>query len=122
MMVWQAREANEWSTAIHGNRAESMAAFSLADPSAVEGILDAAGFAQATFQDVDEPVYYGDSVAAALGWIGQFQATREALQSLDEAAAERERERLREVVEKHRRSDGVWFGSRAWIVGARVRP
>ncbi|TKR29502.1 class I SAM-dependent methyltransferase [Luteimonas gilva] len=121
MMVWQAREANEWSTAIHGHCAQSSAAFSLADPSTVERILDAAGFADATFQDVREPVYYGDSVEAALDWIGQFQATREALRSLDAASAERERARIREIVERHRRDGGVWFDSRAWIVRAHCR-
>lgn len=121
MMVWQAREANEWSTAIHGSCAQSSAAFSLADPAVAERLLDAAGFADATFQDVHEPVYYGDSVEAALDWIGRFQATREALRTLDAASAEREQTRILEIVERHRRNDGVWFDSRAWIVRARCR-
>ncbi|KRD74547.1 class I SAM-dependent methyltransferase [Lysobacter sp. Root983] len=118
MMVWQTREANEWSTAVHGAHAKSTAAFSLADPAVTERLLAEAGFAQATFQDVHEPVYYGDSIEAALEWIGQFQATQAALQSLDVAAAARERARLREVVAQHYRDGGVWFGSRAWIVSA----
>ena len=121
MMVWQAREANEWSTAIHGAQAQSTAAFSLADPATAERILDAAGFAHASFQDVHEPVYYGDSIEAALGWIGQFQVTKSILQSLDPEAAERERARLREIVAGHYRDGGVWFDSRAWIISARCR-
>lgn len=121
MMVWQAREANEWTTAIHGANAQSPAAFSLGDPATVERLLDAAGFAQATFQDVHEPVYYGNSIEAALAWIGQFQATKSALQSLDAEAAERERARLHEVVARHYRDQGVWFDSRAWIISARCR-
>lgn len=121
MMVWQAREANEWTTAIHGANAQSPAAFSLGDPATVERVLDAAGFTQVTFQDVQEPVYYGDSIEAALEWIGQFQATKAALQSLDVAAAERERARMRDVVAQHYRDGGVWFGSRSWIVSARCR-
>ncbi len=121
MMVWQAREANEWSMAVQGDHALSSAAFSLADPSAAEGILDAAGFAHTTFQDVHEPVYYGDSVEAALDWIGGFQSTQEASQSRDAASAERERARLRGIVAQHHRDDGVWFDSRAWIINARCR-
>lgn len=121
MMVWQALEANEWSLAIQGDHARTSAAFSLGDPATAERILDAAGFADATFQDVHEPVYYGDSVQAALDWIGQFQVTRDALLSLDAASAERERMRLREIVAQHHRDDGVWFDSRAWIIGARCR-
>lgn len=118
MMVWQARQANEWSMAIGGNHAQSAAAFSLADPSAVERILIASGFAHATFQDVREPVYYGDSVEAAFEWIGRFQVMRDLLQSLDAASAERERERLRTILAQHRRDGGIWLDSRAWIVSA----
>jgi ubiquinone/menaquinone biosynthesis C-methylase UbiE len=119
MMVWQAREANEWSMAVHGDHAQSTAAFSLAEPATVERVLDAAGFADATFHDVHEPVYYGDSVEAALDWIGQFQATRDTLQSLDTVSADHERARLRAIVARHHREDGVWFDSRAWIISAR---
>ena len=121
MMVWQSHESNEWSIAIQQGAARPSDAFSLADPSTVEEILDAAGFAQPTFQDVREPVYYGDSVEAAFDWVGRFQVTRELLQSLDVVAAERARERLRKTLAKHYREDGVWFDSRAWIVTARCR-
>lgn len=121
MMVWQAREANEWSMAVHGDRAQSTAAFSLADPAMVERVLVAAGFVETTFQDVHEPVYYGDSVEAALDWIAQFKATRDALRSMDAVSADHERERLREIVAQHHRNGGVWFDSRAWIISARCR-
>lgn len=121
MMVWQAREANEWSMAVQGDHALSSAAFSLADPSTVERVLGAAGFAQPTFEDVHEPVYYGENVEAALDWIGGFQSSQDALRSRVAAAAEHERARLRAIVEQHRRDDGVWFDSRAWIVSARCR-
>ena len=121
MMVWQAREANEWSMAVHGDHAQSTAAFSLADPATAERMLDAAGFAQTTFQDVHEPVYYGDSVEAALDWIGQFQATRDALQSLDAASAERERARLCGIAAQHYRDQACGStrgrGSSALVAG-----
>lgn len=121
MMVWQAREANEWSMAVQGDHPLSSAAFSLADPSTVERILGAAGFADPTFQDVHEPVYYGESVEAALDWIGGFQSTQDALRSRDDASAEHERARLRGIVAQHHRDDGVWFDSRAWIISAGCR-
>ena len=121
MMVWQTREANEWSMAVHGDRAQSTAAFSLADPATVERILDATGFADTTFHHVHEPVYYGDSVEAALDWIGQFKATRDTLKSLDAVAADHERARLRAIVAQHHGDQGVWFDSRAWIINALCR-
>lgn len=128
MMVWQSAEANEWSVAIQqclapGTRpptapAGASDAFSLADPRAVERLLAAAGFAGTTFGDVQEPVYYGASVEAALDWIDGFLCTRDVLQRLDAAGADRARERLREMLAKHQRAQGIWFDSRAWIVSA----
>jgi len=129
MMVWQAHERNEWDVAIH----QSLAAadgpvavpsggqdpFSLADPPTVTQILEVAGFADVTFTDVCEPVYYGPDVAAALDWVCGFTFTSEILKRLDPAAAARAVRRLRETLAAHLSDDGVWFNSCAWIVTAR---
>jgi SAM-dependent methyltransferase len=128
MMVWQEHEHNEWSVAIEralGREGspvptpESRAPFSLADQATVEAILGAAGFGEATFTDVQQPVYYGPDVAMALEWVGGFSSTRELLTRLGAAAAERALERLREALAAHASERGVWFDSRAWIVEAR---
>jgi hypothetical protein len=87
----------------------------------VEGILDAAGFADATFTDVHEPVYYGPDVAAALDWVRGFTCTNDVLKRLDPVAAERALKRLRETLAAHASGDGIWFDSRAWIVTASRR-
>ena len=128
MMVWQAHERNEWDVAIHRSLAGTgksatagLDAFSLADPSAVTRILEAAGFAGVTFTDAHEPVYYGPDVAAALDWIRGFACTSDMLSRLDPAAAARALGRLREMLAGHLTGDGVWFDSRAWIVTARRR-
>jgi SAM-dependent methyltransferase len=128
MMVWQGHEQNEWDVAIHrslegfeGSVAvapEGPDPFSLADPTTVEEVLDAAGFAEVTFTDVHEPVYYGANVAAALGWVRGFTCTDSVLKRLDPVAAERALERLRETLAAHTSGDGIWFDSRAWIVTA----
>jgi hypothetical protein len=52
---------------------------------------------------------------------GRFQVTRQMLQSLHLAAAERACARLHETLTKHHGEQGVWFDSRAWIVTARYR-
>jgi SAM-dependent methyltransferase len=130
MMVWQGHERNAWDVAIHGSlefegsvvvAPKGPDPFSLADPTTVEGILDAAGFADVTFTDVHEPVYYGPHVAAALDWVRSFTCTNEVLKRLDPVAAERALGRLRETLAAHASGDGVWFDSRAWIVTARRR-
>ena len=128
MMVWQAHDRNEWTVAIRQSLAAPAAVayagpdpFSLADPPAVTGILEAAGFADVSFTDVHEPVYYGPDVAAALDWVRRFACTREVLGRLDPAAAARALGRLRDMLAAHLGGDGVWFDSRAWLVTARRR-
>ena len=128
MMVWQARERNEWDAAIHQSLGAAEQAvtlpsggpdpFSLADPPAVTEILEAAGFADIAFADVREPVYYGPDVAAALDWVRGFACTSNVLKRLDPAAAARAAGRLREMLAAHLSDDGVWLNSRAWIVSA----
>ncbi|HEX7270289.1 MAG TPA: methyltransferase domain-containing protein, partial [Streptosporangiaceae bacterium] len=95
MMVWQAHERNEWDVAIHQSlgAAEGPVAvpsggpdpFSLADPPAVTEILEAAGFADVTFTDVHEPVYYGPDLTAALHWVRGFTNVSNVLERLDAA-------------------------------------
>lgn len=131
MMVWQDHEANEWSVSIQRDFGGRDAApivfpgrpdpFSLADPTTVERILRAAGFAETTFTDVHEPVYYGEDVAAALDWVRGFSYTQDMLQRLDAPSAARAFERLRDTLLAHDRRPGVWFDSRAWIVTASRR-
>ena len=129
MMVWQNRQRNEWDVAIRQALAayeggmtvgeEGPDPFSLADPPTVEGLLQAAGFTRVTFTEVHEPVYYGSDVATALAWVSGFTCTSEILKQLDPVTAERAVGRLRDVLAAHLSGDGVWFGSRAWIVDAR---
>jgi ubiquinone/menaquinone biosynthesis C-methylase UbiE len=129
MMVWQPQERNEWDIAIHQSLAGAQGPvaaasagqdpFSLADPPTVNQILGAAGFADITFTDVHEPVYYGPDVAAALDWVRGFTCTSEILKRLDPAAASRAVGRLRETLSAHLSDDGIWFNSRAWIITAR---
>jgi SAM-dependent methyltransferase len=125
MMVWQAHDRNEWDVAIGGALGDPSAVasggpnpFSLADPPTVRRILETAGFADVTFADVREPVYYGPDVATALDWIRGFTCTSETLKRLDPVAATRAIQRLRETLAAHTTADGVRFDSRAWIVTA----
>jgi SAM-dependent methyltransferase len=134
MMVWRAKEHNEWAVAIDRilaaddrtaavdpTAADSAApdAFSLGEPSAATAILHAAGFVDVTFTDVDRPVFYGLDVETALAWIRGFTSTKQALERLDPAAAEEALRRLRALLAGHLTGDGVWFSASAWIVTAR---
>ncbi|GAA3926533.1 class I SAM-dependent methyltransferase [Actinoplanes auranticolor] len=125
LLVWQDRDRNEWATAIR--RALTPAAvptrgpdpFSLADPAVTEGILAAAGFTDAGFTDVHEPVYYGRDSATALAAVLGLWESQDLLAGLDAEAAEQARARLRATLDAHATDSGVYFDSRAWIVTAR---
>ena len=131
MMVWQDHHLNEWSVSIERALAASADVpispprapdpFSLADPAATGQVLETAGFTEAEFTAVHEPVYYGPDVGAALGWVAGFSCVNDVLQRQDRAATERVREQLIQTLAAHAREDGVWLDSSAWIVTARRR-
>jgi SAM-dependent methyltransferase len=121
MMVWQAKEQNEWAVAIEGilgGGDDELDPFSLGDPGPTTGILEAAGFVDVAFTDVRRPVFYGPDADAALGWVRGFSSTKKALAGRDSGAAVG---RLRELMVGHLNRHGVWFDSAAWIVSARLR-
>ena len=124
MLVWQERDRNEWATAISQTITAASATprgldpFSLADPTVTEGILAAAGFAEVSFTDVHEPVYYGPDSATAFDAVLRLLKFEDMLASLDAAAAEQARTRLRTTLDAHNTDGGVYFDSRAWIVTA----
>lgn len=129
MMVWQAREQNEWATEIERAvargeaaaryTAASSQAFSLGDPRAARDMLQTAGWIDVAFDEVHEPVFYGHDTDGALAFVSQFLSVQAALGSLNEDARERARARLRALLEARRTPDGVCFDSRAWIISAR---
>ncbi|MDT5336320.1 MAG: hypothetical protein QOD90_1825 [Mycobacterium sp.] len=125
LLVWQERDRNEWATAIRQTLPGTTAApsgpnaFSLADPAVTEGILTAAGFAEVSFTDVHEPVYYGPDGATACDAVLRLLKFEDQLATLDAVAAEQARTRLRATLDAHDTGDGVYFDSRAWLVTAR---
>ena len=125
-LVWQRHGDNEWAVAVDeavgSTMADDMSAFSLGDPDVTTRILERAGFDDVGFEDVNEPVFYGPDLAAALEWVRGFRDVSESLSRFDPDARDRALERLRDVLAAHRRRDrGVAFDSRAWLVTARPR-
>ena len=126
LMVWQARERNEWTTAIRQAVAGEMAVppppaggpFSLADQAAAGGILAAAGFTGVSFTDVHEPVYYGPDATVALDVVSGLRSTKDLLAGMDTAQSVQALDRLRAVLAAHQTGEGVFFDARTWIIAA----
>ncbi|WP_405553024.1 methyltransferase domain-containing protein [Streptomyces canus] len=130
-LVWQTADRQEWHTAIRaalaGGPASSASAstaddpFTLADPDVVAEVLTAAGFTAVDVVDVREPVRYGPDADRARAAVLQLRMAKEWLADLDASSTERALDRLGATLDAHDTGDGVWFDSRAWLVGARRR-
>jgi SAM-dependent methyltransferase len=129
LLVWQRLEHNEWARAIDaalGDAAQppprGADPFSLGDAEATARILESAGFEGMRFEDVQEPVLYGDDPDAALAFVRGFQSTSAALASLNEDEAARTVERLRAMLAAHYvQGRGVVLDSRSWLIIAKRR-
>jgi len=129
LLVWQRRQDNEWARALDaalGDAAQppppGADPFSLGDAEATARTLEGAGFAGVHFEDVQEPVFYGHDLDAALSLVRGFQETSTALASLNDGEAARTVERLRETLAAHHTDEqGVALGSRSWLITARRR-
>jgi SAM-dependent methyltransferase len=127
LLVWQPHERNEWARAIDGALGDAaqpppplLDPFSLGDVPSTERLLQDAGFDDVRFEDVRAPVFYGPDPDAALAVVRGFQATRDALATLDEHAAAHTVARLREMLAAHHDDQqGVVFDARSWLVTAR---
>jgi hypothetical protein len=96
--------------------------FSMANPDVVRAQLKAAGFTDATFEQIDGSVMIGRDVDQAV----EFQlALGPAGEIVREAGALAEARRgeidaaLRTELGRHARADGVWMDSSSWTIRAR---
>ncbi|MEH1125337.1 class I SAM-dependent methyltransferase [Micromonospora sp. CPCC 206061] len=128
LMVWQSRDRNEWYNlvreAIGADVPEPAsrvgeAPFALADPAATTAMLAAAGFVDVGVTEVCEPVYYGPDTDAAYDFVTSMGYTQEFLATADAQSAERSRRRLRVALADRDTGNGVYVGSRAWIITGR---
>jgi ubiquinone/menaquinone biosynthesis C-methylase UbiE len=121
LLVWQERARNEWYAVLHDAVAPGTTPppagshFSLGNAERTQTLLQDAGFTGVTFTDVDAPVCYGPDSATAT----EFALGLKDVQEL--AGTEHAADRLREAFAAHETSDGVFLGSRAWIVTALSR-
>lgn len=125
LLVWQARDRNEWICAITAalSAGRGMPApphapgpFAMSDPGRVRGLLTAAGFADSQFESLHKPMYFGAGASDARRFIVGFAGWM--LEGLDEAGRARALDDLQAALAGHERSDGVWFDSAAWLVSA----
>jgi SAM-dependent methyltransferase len=129
LVVWQPLAANEWIREIAGALAagrdqpapppDAPGPFSLSDSERVRSVLSSAGFTGINLEAAEAPMWFGtdpdDAQRFIIGLVGWM------LEGLDETGRRRALDDLRTTVAAHTTSDGVVFGSAAWIIRA-VQP
>jgi SAM-dependent methyltransferase len=126
LLVWQRRQDNDGLLAFDAALGDppppptGLDPCSLGDAEATTRLLEGAGFDGIHFEDVDEPVFYGHDIDAALEIVTGFLDTKAALASMSDAEADRAVERLRETLVAHYSDDrGIALDSRSWLITAR---
>jgi SAM-dependent methyltransferase len=126
LVTWQPLPANEWIREISGALAagrerpapppDAPGPFSLSDPDRVRAVLQAGGFTDVELEPVSIGMWFGtdadDAHRFVLGLMGWM------LEGLDDTGRARAVEGLRATMAAHETTDGVVFGSGAWLIQA----
>ena len=127
LMAWQPLAANEWLRKISGALAagrdlpgpppDAPGPFALSEPERVRGVLAGGGFSDVELEGVSAGMWFGDDaddahrfVLGLMGWM---------LEGLDDIGRARAIDELRATMAAHETTEGVVFGSAAWIIHAR---
>ena len=131
LLTWRSLEHNEWMAAIgealgagrslRERPEDDRGAFALADGGTVRAILTEAGYEGIDVEAVAEPVVLGADGGQAYEFVSTLDLARAMLEGLEAPARREALARLRAVLAAHQASDGVQFGSGAWVVTARRR-
>jgi SAM-dependent methyltransferase len=127
LLSWQPFARQEWlcefASSLGGGRdipsppVSVPGPFGLAEPERVEAILRDAGFREISPVDVRAPMWFGDGVDDARGFVLAISGWM--LDGLDDDARERALDVLDESLVEHRTRDGVRYESAAWLTVAR---
>lgn len=131
LLAWQPLEHNEWVAALRealslGRTLPRPPAgvpgpFGLADRPFTQRVLDDAGFMDVSFDEVAEPIRFGDNADEAFSFVSTLGITRGLTQDLDDVRKAAALDALHAALVEHETDDGVLFGGSAWLVRARTR-
>jgi SAM-dependent methyltransferase len=130
LLAWRELQRNEWLLELRGALAmgrqlpepppEAPTPFALADPDRVRGILGDAGYTDAGFEPIDEPVELGRDVDDAFAFTQVMGIVEGLSHDLDDDARAEAMDNIRKVLATHETSEGVLLGTSAWLITART--
>jgi SAM-dependent methyltransferase len=126
LLVWRSPRENEWIREIRSSLAagrdlpvpspDAPGPFSLADPGRARDILEKAGFSDVALEATTAPIWFGEDAYDAEAFL--IGLTSWMLDGLDDDGRARARHALRTSLGRHETSDGVVYGSAAWLIAA----
>lgn len=130
ILVWRGLAENEWLReifeALRVGRDLPMpppgapGPFAQSDPAIVEPLLAAAGWSEAAFEALDQPIWLGRDVDHGARW--QLGQSAWLLHGTDESQRAAATANLRALFAAHQTPDGIRLGSAAWLITARRAP
>lgn len=131
LLAWRDLDRNEWITTIRAALAmgrplptpppEAPTPFSLADPTRVRSVLEAAGFVDIEVDAIEEPMIFGTDADDAYSFLLTMGIVTWLTHDLDPETRAGALAQLRAAVESHERPGGVAFGSSSWLITATIR-
>lgn len=129
LLAWRELARNEWLLALRGALAvgrelpvpppDAPTPFALADPDRVRKILGAAGYTEIGFEPVDEPIEFGSDPDDAYAFMRTLGIVEGLTHDLDDTGRAHAMAELKKTIAAHDSTDGVLFGTSAWLVTAR---
>lgn len=129
-LAWRELQRNEWVAAIREALSLGRALptppvgapgpFGLADRQYTERVLTEAGFVDIGFDEVNEPIRFGDDADDAFSFVSTFGITKGLTQDLDHASRRAALDALHASLVEHESDGGVLFGGSAWLISTRV--
>jgi SAM-dependent methyltransferase len=128
LLTWQPLAENEWLREFRAAVAvvrpelplpspDAPSPFALSDPDRVRGILEAAGFAELSFEDLRVPMRYGRDADDAFNFISGFFAWVRT--DLGDSENKRLDDAFHSMIAAHTADGRVTFDSASWIIHAR---
>lgn len=97
-----------------------LAAFSLADPSTIEGLLRRAGFTDVGIEPVVAAEYQGADVDDTISFMRQSDFGQVLFAATDPATSARGWDAIAAALAHYQTPDGVYLDGAAWLVTARA--
>jgi SAM-dependent methyltransferase len=127
LVSWRSAHENDWISTLREALVPGVPApeattnapgpFRHADHNDTVAILAASGYDDLRMESLDVPMYFGRDAEQAFSVLGPLFGWM--VQDLDPAAASRAFDRMRAVLRSHQTTDGMAFGSAAWLITAR---